>query len=140
MHTALIRRVGRRGGFLLLIGAVWILNGLALATEPPPLHQQGQELIVELLAPLPAWGWVFVVGGILSIIYAFRKRRDFPGYIGAIIPCVFWGSVEIVSFFLGLYNRGLIASFVWVLVTCLVLLVSGWAEPVSALMEERDGS
>lgn len=135
--SSVVRRVGRRGTFLLLIGAVWILNGLSVVFDPPPLGDRNQQLIIQHFAPLSYWGWTFVVGGILSVIYAFRKRRDYPGFVGAIVPCVFWGSVEVTSFLLGTYDRGLIASAVWVLVTFVILLVASWSEPV---LMDRDGN
>jgi hypothetical protein len=129
MAMKMLRRIGRRGLFLLLIGSVWALNGMSLIIEPPPSLGAKQHLVIQYMAPLSFWGWTFIAGGILSIVYAFRKRRDFPGFVGAVSPCVFWGSIEIISFFLGTYDRGLIASFVWVLCTCLILVVAGWREP-----------
>lgn len=138
MRRRIPSRVGRRGIFLLLIGAVWTVNGLGLVFEPPPALGAGQKLVIQYFLPLTAWGWTFVVGGVLSIIYAFRRRNDYPGFIGAIVPCVFWGSSEVISFALGTYDRGLIASFVWVLVTFIILLIAGWAEPEPPLIENGD--
>lgn len=141
MRRRIPSRVGRRGIFLLLIGAVWILNGMSLVLEPPPAFGAGQRLVIQYFLPITTWGWTFVVGGILSVIYAFRRKNDYPGFVGAIVPCVFWGSSEIISFILGTFDRGLIASFVWVLVTCIILLIAGWseAEPPLEVNGEVDG-
>jgi hypothetical protein len=131
MLWRLLRRVGRRGIFLLLIGAVWTINGLGIVFEPSPAFGSGQRLVIQNVLPLPFWGWTFVLGGILSIIYAFRGKNDFLGFIGAITPCFFWGSTELVSFLMGTYERGALASVIWLFVACIVMLVASWPEPPS---------
>jgi hypothetical protein len=119
------RGIGRRGIFLVLIGAVWVLNGLSVALKPPPIKG---FLIIQRVAPLSTWGWTFVLGGVIALFFAFR-RKDYPGFIGAVVPCVFWGGAEIASYVEGTYDRGLVASFVWVLVTLIIFLIAGWPEP-----------
>lgn len=60
----------------LLLGGLWLLQGLGIATIPPILCVAECE---ALEGPSPAWaaiGLAVAVAGALAIYYALQRRRD----------------------------------------------------------------
>jgi hypothetical protein len=122
------RTLGRRGVILLCYGAVWALYGYAQVASPPP-DRRGLQPLIEL-APLAAWGWLWMVAGVLAMVSAWlptgRDWAAFPALQLVVLP---WMGCYLVTWLMGDYPRGWIAAAVWGLISVPVWVVAGWPEP-----------
>ena len=127
-------RIGRRGAILLLLGTLWIVQGLAIATAPGSREPGAYTLLHEQL-PTAVRVTLWCGTGLVAVLFAFRPHPagDGPGF-GALIvqPVVRFG-----SFFYGAvaqaipggspgYPRGLIGAATWATIAALVILIARW--------------
>jgi len=120
-----IERLGRRGAFLLTLGAVWILYGYALLTAPAPGH-----LGHILWIPLHAWAWIWITGGFLGAVFAWCKAgRDGIGFAGIILPVLGWASGYTYTWLFYDQPRSWINAAVWAAVSAMTIIAAGWPEP-----------
>jgi hypothetical protein len=133
----LVGRIGRRGVFLAMFGALYAAFGATLMTipadrfgNPPP----GFEALFEV----GWWGIMWILCGVVACGVGFlrpRFRDDGPGFVALLIAPAMWsllyaGAVALSLCTDGRYGttRGTAGVVVWVLCWAVVLLVSGWPE------------
>lgn len=126
-------RLGRRGAFLILVGAVWILRGWDLLVEP-----SDGELLHQVVLSSAARGGAWIVTGTVAVLAAVRSTgRDGLGFVALVVmPAVLlashaWAGVQEA---LGEPVAGATWSGVvrWAAVIAVVLIVAGWPEPPTA--------
>jgi hypothetical protein len=82
------RRWGRRGPFLLFLGAGEAFFGLGVIVTPP--SQAGLGLLTGI-APLHCWAWVWIIAGAITASSAFvRFGHDGRGFLAASVPPTLW--------------------------------------------------
>ncbi|RKN44090.1 hypothetical protein D7294_09890 [Streptomyces hoynatensis] len=98
--------LGRRGGFLLLVGLGEVVWGFQFRFDPAP-NPRGLTLLTEV-APLRAWAWLWVVSGLLAALAAcVRSRGDWLGFAAALTPPMMWLAAYLTAACSGEYPRGL---------------------------------
>ena len=102
--AALRAHLGRRGAFLLIIGAgkvCWGASFLASPTEMPGLRPLTQHCSIG------CWAWLWIVCGAAAICSAFvRVGRDWLGFMAALLPPMVWATTYAVAALSGDYSRG----------------------------------
>lgn len=82
------RRWGRRGPFLLFLGAGEVFFGVGVIANPP--SEKGLGLITAA-APLHCWAWLWILAGVVTFCSAFVQfGRDGWGFLAASVPPALW--------------------------------------------------
>jgi hypothetical protein len=84
------RRIGNRGIVLSLLGFLWIITAIGLATSPPPVQPDD-------VFPLSARVTVWAVAGAVAIVATWWKRWDELAWGLLILPL----SVRLLSYAYG---------------------------------------
>jgi hypothetical protein len=126
--------IGRRGACLLIFGFIPFSIGGALFVQPTDRSGRPRTIpVLEHLAPAEFWSVVWIVLGLLVMASAFggwrAHRRGFV--VGYTLP-TFWGAAYLASWALGELVTGWIASLVYLGYSLLVIVISGWDEPVNS--------
>ncbi|MFF7365805.1 hypothetical protein [Streptomyces sp. NPDC008125] len=83
-------RLSWRGLTLATSGIAWISYGASLAVQPRYGTVRGIQVLLGL-APMPVWGWAWIVAGAVALAYAVaRPGRDLPGVAAAMAPPLLW--------------------------------------------------
>ncbi|UCM88586.1 hypothetical protein [Streptomyces marincola] len=99
-------RLGRRGAFLLVVGAGELVWGLQYLLDPLP-DPQGLALLTDA-APLHAWAWLWVAAGLTGAVSAgVRAGRDWAGFAALLTPPTVWTAAYVAGAFSGEYAQGL---------------------------------
>ena len=128
------RTIGRRGAILMTMGTAWILIGLGSLTGGNRIPGTG-NLIHVLLLPAPVEGGLWVLSGILAVIFANRTDDEYGFLALYIMP-----AVRALSYFLGWvdylspvatagYPRGWLSSLFYVVMILFIVICAGWPEP-----------
>ncbi|WNI19184.1 hypothetical protein [Actinacidiphila sp. ITFR-21] len=106
----MVRRWGRRGPFLLFLGAGKVFFGVGMIVTPPA--QTGLALLTNL-APLHYWALTWIIAGAVTFGSAFvRFGRDRWGFIAAQLPPTLWAFAYGWAAVTGIYPRG-VWIFLW---------------------------
>jgi hypothetical protein len=101
----LLRRVGRRGVALLILGTGKVCYGLGIVLTDDP-DPRGLGLLTAV-ADLRCWGALWVVCGVITFCCAWvRVGRDALGFVAALLPPFVWGFAVAWSAATGEYTRG----------------------------------
>lgn len=124
----LVRRIGYRGGSLLMFAFI----DLAFAFSylyPAPAHRRSQGILfLESIAPLWVWGILWGAAGIACLINAFRVH-DRVGFAAAMSIKVLWGTLYLLAgIFVGV-DRAPLSSALWFGLAGFLALLSSWPEP-----------
>jgi hypothetical protein len=128
----LATRLGRRGAILTLKGTIAALYGYGQLVQPLP-DRRGLCLLLKL-APLPFWGWAWVVAGAAALVCAWaRPRFDWPGFTAVWLVSSAWAMSFLAAWWpLGEYPRGWIAAVLFGAFGGVCLVAIGWDEPLPA--------
>jgi hypothetical protein len=126
------RALGRRGGILLMLGAMFGVLGLKAWIEP--LQDDGRFIIYAML-PEPVRVALWLVPAVIAILsLIFRKRvGDGAGFAALVLPAgtmafsyVWSGVAHLVG--LTAWPFGWSSAAIWLLILGLILIISGWGE------------
>ena len=158
LHSNVPRRLGRRGTVLVMLGLVWIVQGLAVGTSPRSTERGAQYLVHETL---PTWLRValWTGTGIVAVWAGFRQippGRDSYGFVALVILPIERGASFGWGFLLYLwhqlvehvewlpwdtapmgYPRGAIGAVSWLTIAALLMVISGWADPRNRAVTHR---
>jgi hypothetical protein len=121
----LLRRLGRRGAFLLFLAILDAVYGWSIYTAAVPKRQE-----VDLLLPWQAWGVIWYAVGFVCLIAAWFPR-DRIAYATAAALKFGWGAVSGFAWANqpALEHNGWLSMIVWFTFGATVLIISGWPEP-----------
>lgn len=141
----LIRSFGRRGVFLMMFGVMYLFVGASSLLVPTARFHA-----IPIMGPFldsPAWGLMWIIGGIAAMAIGFlrkRSRRDELGFMALLAPPGVWTVFYATSAVCyvatgGEYGRlnSISGLCVWLLVWLVVTLVSGWPDADSSSTERR---
>lgn len=127
MARRLGRRLGYRGGLLLLFGLIWTVIGYAQITSPQP-DLRGLRPLLWL--PLDVWGWLWIASGLAAAAAAFLPQgRDWLGFLTLPPITVMWSGSNLITWILGDYPRGWLAAAVWAAFAGVPMLAAPLREP-----------
>lgn len=116
----------RRGAFLFLIGAIYLIIGLAYAdpsTSPPP---EAYAAALHLIGTMRFWGSVWAVVGLTGLVTAFwPPAGTLVGFTVLSGWSYGWGALAISSTLVYGSERGWVTGLVWLTFGTALLIVSG---------------
>lgn len=136
----IIRRIGRRGYFLLTLCAVDILVGwnfLYPDSESRALQNARMAEIIPLdssSASQAVWAVLWWITAGFCLVNAFR-REDRWGFGAAVALKVLWSATYVFSAIEYSQSTGYVGAAIWVWIATLVLAVSTWPEDRPTLRE-----
>ncbi len=134
--TGILRRVGRRGAFLLFLGVLDAFYAFSLFKPAPEVVQSAAVRWVGSMAPLWAWGALWAVVGALCVVYAF-KRQDRIGFAAAVLLKVLWGTIYLLGWIFAGLARGYLSTAIWLALALLTYVVSTWPETPPVSLRKR---
>jgi hypothetical protein len=135
--AALCCRVGFRGATLLWLAFLDVIYGLSLVFPAPQVSRSASSRWIAEIAPLPAWGALWLLVAAVLIWCAFR-RKDAPAFAAAVSIKVVWASLTTAGWILGEVDRGWVSGVVWAVFAGWAALVSRWPEPPKPLHLNED--
>lgn len=135
----LLRRIGHRGGALLVFGVFDFVYGWARLIHPDPEARASQQLqVISHLFPfltpdqtLATWGWIWWLAGAFCIVNAF-KIDDRWGYGMAIGIKLSWLCANVYAWSQGVIGGGS-STATWLFVLILCMLLAFRAEPITEI-------
>lgn len=111
------RRLGYRGGALLICGVAWITYGLGLLADPRFGIVRGVSALSHLgpiQVPFTVWGWVWIGSGVASCCAAvLRARQDWWGWAAASAMPGAWAVAYSCARALGTLSQGWYSGITW---------------------------
>jgi hypothetical protein len=129
---ALVRRIGRRGYFLLTLAAVDAAYGQTFVWPKDPNQRAVNQYLINLVPFLEdgaaAWAWALAwwITGAFCLVNAFR-REDRWGYGMAVGLKIIYVGACLVAASEGMPN-GTTRAIVWIFIASAVFLISTWPE------------
>ncbi|MFB8083677.1 hypothetical protein [Streptomyces sp. NPDC056013] len=107
------RRLGYRGAALLIAGVAWINYGAGIIADPRFGTARGASALVSI-APLDAWGWVWIATGTASCAASvLRSGRDWWGWLCAAAMPGIWAVAYTGARLLGEFPQGWYSGVTW---------------------------
>lgn len=134
MRSRLAARVGRRGGFLLAWGVLFLFVALSLILRPPEVDPALFHTGLPLAVRVTKW----TLCGVLAVGFAFRRGtgRDWPGFVALVAPLILdassyaWGTVVyLLSGGTEGFAHGWLGAVQGVVFVVVILIVAGWPDP-----------
>lgn len=121
--------VGRRGRVLIFFGLLDLVYGFSLVYPDGEVRDGAFFHWLAAVAIPLAWAVVWVLTGLLCLVYAFQ-HHDQVGFAAAASLKVFWGLVCLGAWLFGGWERGYVAAMIWLGLAYLMARVFGpWPEP-----------
>lgn len=127
-HIPLTHRVGRRGAFLCFLALLDIIYGYSMLFPTTRSLSTPTSQFIMHVAPLWAWGSLWLTTGVVCAIYAFREK-DAPGYAAAMFIKILWGLTFLLGWIFVDVERGYLSSAIWLAFAAVVALIASWPEP-----------
>jgi hypothetical protein len=106
------RRIGPRGAVLLCFAWVDVVFGIGLIRADRAVKANPVYAFPEQVAPLTAWGVLWLAVAAVLIVNAYRLR-DAAGYTCAIGIKVLWGVMMLGGWISGDIPRGYVSMSIW---------------------------
>lgn len=131
MPKRVVRRVGRRGFVLIMLGWVFFASGFQLLQPdgPTPEVQRQGTRFLELLLPSTVWAALFLSAATVCFIGAWFKRIEVAAFFLSAFLWTWWG----IGYAMAIHGsthpvailRGAITNFV---IAGFVVIASTWRE------------
>lgn len=125
--TRLWRVLGRRGCALLFFALLDLVYSFSLFAPPRELDGNKTLLFLTAIAPLPLWGSLWAVAGLVCLFSAFRQN-DTAGFAAAIAVKVLWGLIFALGWVFADLERAYVAVAIWFAMAGWVAVIAGWPE------------
>jgi hypothetical protein len=140
----LLRKLGRRGMLLLLLGVAWILVGLTGILIPTDRFSSvgiGADTILQLLDSPAVYFVLWIIPGSVAVfVGSLHDRRiinkhEALGWNAILTPALTWMAFYVWSFFIWTVThgeegraQGLYGFVVWAVVSFIIMIMAGWPE------------
>jgi signal transduction histidine kinase len=130
---------GRRGGFLLLFGALYVLLGYSYMGSRPTDAVRTSLAVAEQLMPLWGYGLLWMAAGLVALVsgLVFSPARDALGFGAAILMPTLWSGTYFLAWLHGDSDRGWVTAVIFAIIAAAVAIVSGMVNP-SVLLPQDD--
>lgn len=122
-----IRRVGRRGAFLLFLTMLDGIYAFSLFFPGEGAIGSPAYRFLSAVAPLYVWGLVWLIVGVICGVYAL-KQNDALGYGAAMFLKVLWATIFLLGWLFGGVERGYLATVIWGAFAAVIGLISTWPD------------
>lgn len=112
----------------MFLGLLDLIYGFSLAVPPAEAARSPTVRYIAELAPLPAWGALWIAIGLVLVAGAFMQRDRFA-FTAAVALKVLWGATFLLGWALVGLDRGWVSAAIWLPMAVWVYIVSGWPEP-----------
>lgn len=139
--VTLLRQIGRRGAYLIAEGVFFMAYGWALVdvVSRRPAEQRAIYTVVEDIARLELWGWLWIVTGALALVAGAAARFPCGEHLARLRALAFSGLMGLPTLWgigLGIADlapdvTGLsswVAGVVFGSLATSTFIVSGWPE------------
>jgi hypothetical protein len=123
--TALGRRTGRRGAFLLFLAILDFSYGYALLTTSIAALRASPDLLL----PMHTWGLIWIAAGAVCLS-GVMARHDWPQFAAAATLKAAWAAVYANIWINQHSANAWVSVVVWMAFALTVLVVASWPEPV----------
>jgi hypothetical protein len=139
----LLRRLGRRGSILLLMGVAWILvgvTGIGIPIDRFSTPGIGTDVFLQLLDS-PEIYFLWIIAGSIAVFTGslhdrrFINRYEALGWNAVLTPCLLWTIFYAWSFVIWLASsgeggrsNGLYGFVVWLVISLIIMIMAGWPE------------
>lgn len=115
---------------LAVAGTVYVLVGISyMVSDPTPSRQSSLQLAISWM-PLPAWGGVWILVGLLAILSSrWPPASETWGYTTMTGLAAGWSAFYLVGIALGAPMQGISGVLVWGLVAFMWWAISGLVNP-----------
>lgn len=127
MRPRLVDRIGHRGAILIALASLDIVIGGMLLRPSAETRAQSLYRWIDTVAPLPAWGVLWLAVAAICLAYAPRAA-DAPAYTAAVALKVAWGFLASAGWMLGEVPRGYVSAATWLFAAGVVAICSDWTE------------
>jgi hypothetical protein len=121
--TALLRRSGRRGGFLLFLALLDLVYAWGIWISVAPQSHQP-----NMLLPAQAWAAAWAVTGVICLT-GVLLNRDRIMFAAAAAMKTSWCGLSMWLWTSGQQPNGWLSAVVWGAFAATVLMVGSWPEP-----------
>ncbi|MFI1535589.1 hypothetical protein [Streptomyces anandii] len=122
-------RLGWRGLALFTTGASWISYGISITLQPRYGTVRGISVLLNLMC-MTAWGWLWIIAGVLSLAYGLvRPGRDLIGVGAAIGPPLLWSMAFALGALTGTSDTAWGSIAPWASHALLILIVAYLTRP-----------
>jgi hypothetical protein len=118
-----VRRLGRRGAFLLFLAVLDFAYGYALLTASIAALRASPDLLL----PVHAWGWIWAGMGAVCLSGTLA-RRDWPQFGAAATLKTAWAAVYADIWIVQHGVNAWVSVVVWLTFALAVLVVASWPE------------
>jgi hypothetical protein len=127
----LVLRVGRRGAALLAFSSIDVVIGVSFMNPDAAAQTKALPAYAALLrvAPLPVWAWLWLAVAVACLVGAFCEM-DRVAFGAAIGIKIVWASGFLAAWIFYDAQRAWLSAATWGVVAALVLVISGWPEPI----------
>lgn len=126
LARALLRRVGHRGTALLFFA---VLDGMYSYSLFSPPHRLSPSLdFVASIAPLPLWGALWGLAGLVCLISAFTQKDQW-GFSVAMLVKALWGGLFIYATIFTDLERAYLSAAIWLCFAGWIGIIASWPEP-----------
>lgn len=122
-------RLGRRGAYLAIAGAGWLLYGTGIVLDPREGTVRAAA-VLRHVAPLEVWGWAWVLCAAIALGTAWSRcpERQAVGYAAATAPPLLWASGYAAAWALGEHPQAWAGAATWAAAALQMMIVAGWRE------------
>lgn len=136
--NSLLRKFGRRGYSLLLMGTIWIAGGYGQLTSNVVIVGAPHSLLPNWLQAI-----LWFISGFIAIVCAFHKGRDDIGFATLTVLPTLYVVSHVWAWIMFLIPgepdgsaRGWFSAFFYLAMVLWVSIVSGWQEPYRKKLPE----
>ena len=120
-------QLGRRGVCLLMFAFLDFAFAVSYFFPVPEISRSSSVVFISHIAPLWAWGALWLGVGIVLLVNAFMIN-DRIGYAFAVGIKVLWALQYTVAIFYGV-QRAWLSAALWAAIAGWVAVISTWPEP-----------
>ena len=133
------RRIGRRGGVLLILALLDVGIGWSFI-DPTPEQRAAQSAVwrEEIVPGGWPWGVLWLAVAAVLLVAAFRKNDAF-GFMTAVGLKLLWAMLEFTGWISGAIDQGYRPSLIWLGYALLIFWVAGLREPFPGPVAPDEG-
>jgi len=125
----ILRKIGRRGTFLLFLTILDYIYAFSLVFPSPNSVIQPTYSFLAAVLPLEIWAMLWAVVGTICLVYAFKKD-DSPGYAVAMFIKILWAVIFLLGWLWADVDRGYLSATIWGAFAGVLGIIATWPDEI----------